>query len=307
MLNLPSYLHSMSSRVLLALLVTLPKLPTQSISRDPNMKYEILHRVQSLCLEFATLHSSALMHSVPLILDTVSQRGVSGKSDYNQSFIDLMVHPRLPPLNRPLPSTNVALSTLGINLQGRETRDDVASNDRHVSMEIDVGGTTSMSTVGSRPVQRDTTYQSRFKAANVKEAAPTVHSAAVEVVSASLSTPSQSLSAIRLDQMQRLPNTMQGTQSTATLSGMQVREQTDIKESTALSNMSTGRPINPVSASEHVLTEIPDPALGLEDHAKQTKLSTNHGSLHSAIVILEEEDIEIPDLNMESDTDSDME
>ena len=100
---------------------------------------------------------------------------------------------------------------------------------------------------------------------------------------------------------------MQGTQSTATLSGMQVREQTDIKESTALSNMSTGRPINPVSASEHVLTEIPDPALGLEDHAKQTKLSTNHGSLHSAIVILEEEDIEIPDLNMESDTDSDME
>lgn len=70
--KLPAYLESLSSRLLLSLLIAIPKLSWVSVSRDPTLKDAILREVKNSCLELTVSSSSILSKSVPLVIEAIS-------------------------------------------------------------------------------------------------------------------------------------------------------------------------------------------------------------------------------------------
>ncbi|EJD01578.1 uncharacterized protein FOMMEDRAFT_142163 [Fomitiporia mediterranea MF3/22] len=128
--NIPAYLQSLSSRLLLSLLLALPKLSASSVARDPNIKDEVLRRVKSMCVEFASGSSAVLCKSLPLVVGAISDDEMTRKnvlpesSERHEFILDLMLHPRLPPLLRSLPSLDtIALCRSEEGTEERKTRE----------------------------------------------------------------------------------------------------------------------------------------------------------------------------------------
>ncbi|THH12214.1 hypothetical protein EW145_g134 [Phellinidium pouzarii] len=144
--NLPGYLHSISSRLLLSLLILLPKLPASSVSQDSKLKDDIVYRVKDACIETSSGSSGMLCKSLPLIIDSVMNvesiyNNTEIGSNRNPLFIDLMLHPRIPPLLRPLPSLDaVALTSSDEGTDEQATRIKLGLHNMNDSMELKTTG-----------------------------------------------------------------------------------------------------------------------------------------------------------------------
>ncbi|KAL5527690.1 hypothetical protein ACEPAG_6491 [Sanghuangporus baumii] len=107
--KIPAYLQSLSSRLLLSLLLLLPKLPANAVAHDPGIKGSLLRRVKETCIEFTSRSSVVLCKSLPLVASAIVEEDASANetvnlSNQNGQLLDLMLHPRLPPSLRPLPA-----------------------------------------------------------------------------------------------------------------------------------------------------------------------------------------------------------
>ena len=88
---------SIASRVILALQLSLPALPASQLSPDLSLQPRLLSKIQSIALDNAAGTTSVLGKSLPLLLNA------SKLSSDEHRDIDLLIHPRVPPLVRALP------------------------------------------------------------------------------------------------------------------------------------------------------------------------------------------------------------
>ncbi|KAL5507952.1 hypothetical protein ACEPAH_5570 [Sanghuangporus vaninii] len=127
--KIPAYLQSLTSRLLLSLLLLLPKLPANAVAHDPSTKGSILRRVKETCIEFMSGSSVVLCKSLPLVASAIAEEDAFanekvGSSNQNGQILDLMLHPRLPPLLRPLPTLDdVALWQTEEGMEEHNTRE----------------------------------------------------------------------------------------------------------------------------------------------------------------------------------------
>lgn len=103
--ELPQPVRSLSTRVLLSLLLSLPSTPPQSLSHDLNVYNRIVKRVREICLDNA-LGTSEMSRFVELVLRCCTPEGGQDRTSCAklQSYVDLLIHPRRPPPTQRLPS-----------------------------------------------------------------------------------------------------------------------------------------------------------------------------------------------------------
>ncbi|KAF7798339.1 hypothetical protein EIP86_009560 [Pleurotus ostreatoroseus] len=92
--------HSLTSRVLLAVYMAIPNIPPGIFSSDPALHGTVYQLVQHICVEAAAGTTSTLSKSLGLVI-SASLHG-QPSSDVMKEF-DLQLHPRVPPLIRALP------------------------------------------------------------------------------------------------------------------------------------------------------------------------------------------------------------
>lgn len=88
---------SLASRIILALQLSLPALPASQLNPDLSIHPLLLSEVQAIALDNAVGTTSVLGKSLPLILHS------SHLSPSEHRQVELLVHPRVPPLVRALP------------------------------------------------------------------------------------------------------------------------------------------------------------------------------------------------------------
>ncbi|TDL29691.1 hypothetical protein BD410DRAFT_758724 [Rickenella mellea] len=109
--NLAPYLHSIVSRVALSLLLTLPNIPS-IVGVEPGLKHAILVMIRSLCVDVTIGTSTVLSNSLPLVVEPLTLGTLYDPQDkQNQRFMDIMLHPRLPPILRTIPPLDVVTLT----------------------------------------------------------------------------------------------------------------------------------------------------------------------------------------------------
>ncbi|KAI0320268.1 rRNA processing/ribosome biogenesis-domain-containing protein [Amylostereum chailletii] len=89
--------HSVASRILLAIHLSLHSIAPSQLSPDAGLHRQIVAEIQGLCLEVGTGTSSVLSKSLPLVVRQLNTEVSS------QHTLDLLLHPRIPPLLRSLP------------------------------------------------------------------------------------------------------------------------------------------------------------------------------------------------------------
>ncbi|KAG6821542.1 hypothetical protein H0H93_000051 [Arthromyces matolae] len=97
--NLSPAMQSISARVLLSILLALPELSPASLSTEPKLHTDLLQLVKTINTELGSGTSSVMSKSLGLVLRTVML-------DDNYTVLrdmDILVHPRAPPLVRSLP------------------------------------------------------------------------------------------------------------------------------------------------------------------------------------------------------------
>ena len=72
--DLPAYIQSITARVLLSILLSLPYQPSSSISHDSCLKSRIIEKVENACIRFAVGSSSVMSQILPLVIDVVSNK-----------------------------------------------------------------------------------------------------------------------------------------------------------------------------------------------------------------------------------------
>ncbi|TRM68137.1 rRNA processing/ribosome biogenesis-domain-containing protein [Schizophyllum amplum] len=92
-------LRSIASRVLLSMHLALPRMSPTAISEDPSVYVKVLGAVQAVVLEIGAGSSSAMGKGLPLAMKAM----LLDANDDAFRTLDLLLHPRLPPLVRPLP------------------------------------------------------------------------------------------------------------------------------------------------------------------------------------------------------------
>ncbi|THH14397.1 hypothetical protein EW146_g5930 [Bondarzewia mesenterica] len=92
--------HSIVSRVLLSIHLSLPLLAPSQVSQDLTLHPRIVGKIRAMCLEIGAGTSSVMSKSLGLILKIQQDRPTSAATDRD---LDFLLHPRAPPLIRPLP------------------------------------------------------------------------------------------------------------------------------------------------------------------------------------------------------------
>jgi len=97
--------HSIASRVLLSMLLVLPQMLPPSLSPDTTLHGRLLAQVHEICVELGS-STSTMSKSLGLviragIIDGSGRTLTSGEDVYRK--LDLLLHPRVPPLVRSLP------------------------------------------------------------------------------------------------------------------------------------------------------------------------------------------------------------
>ncbi|KAJ7639023.1 rRNA processing/ribosome biogenesis-domain-containing protein [Roridomyces roridus] len=95
--NLSPTMHSISCRVVLSILLALPQMAPASLSPDSKLYPLLLEQVQELNAEMGAGSTSRMSKSLGLVLS-----GTLGNSQI-QRDVEVLLHPRLPPLVRSLP------------------------------------------------------------------------------------------------------------------------------------------------------------------------------------------------------------
>ncbi|KAJ8086825.1 hypothetical protein PM082_005650 [Marasmius tenuissimus] len=93
-------IHSLACRVVLAAVLHLPQLATGLVSPDPQVYQQLVKRLQSLAMELSEGTTSAMGKSLSLVIHALSTSGIE---ENNMHDLDVLLHPRLPPLLRSLP------------------------------------------------------------------------------------------------------------------------------------------------------------------------------------------------------------
>ncbi|KAF9247388.1 rRNA processing/ribosome biogenesis-domain-containing protein [Melanogaster broomeanus] len=139
--------RSLASRVLLSILLTLPSIPSSSLSPDPSFHASVVGRVRDICLESAQGAQYAMSKSTGLVLRSYASEVVHQDLDKRHSQIDLLLHPRRPPFVRTLPFVeHLSLSPAEESAEEAATRRllgltpghgeiDAASSDQPISAE----------------------------------------------------------------------------------------------------------------------------------------------------------------------------
>ncbi|KAF5363543.1 hypothetical protein D9756_000360 [Leucocoprinus leucothites] len=99
--HLSAPMQSISIRVLIAVLLTISQIPPASLSPDPGLYQEVVNKLHNISTEIASGTSSTLSKSLPLIVAALCR----GNDVESQRQLDLLLHPRLPPLIRSTPLT----------------------------------------------------------------------------------------------------------------------------------------------------------------------------------------------------------
>lgn len=106
--------QSLTTRILLSLHSSLPRLSPPSLSGNLALHDRVCTKVQELCIELGSGNASVMSRSLPLVIGL--NQNVRCRSFYTtqipdflqpkndmQKRLDLLLHPRLPPLVRPMP------------------------------------------------------------------------------------------------------------------------------------------------------------------------------------------------------------
>ncbi|KAK0498557.1 rRNA processing/ribosome biogenesis-domain-containing protein [Armillaria luteobubalina] len=93
--------HSLSVRVLLSILFFLPQRPLLSLSSDPTLHSKLLQKIQALVTESGCGTTNTSSKSLGLVLRAVNLSTIDDNAC--QQTLDLLLHPRVPPLVRSLP------------------------------------------------------------------------------------------------------------------------------------------------------------------------------------------------------------
>ncbi|KAH0587795.1 hypothetical protein J132_06140 [Termitomyces sp. J132] len=97
--NLSSAMQSISARVLLSMLLALPQISPTSLSAEPKLHMDLLQLVQSINTELGSGTSSVLSKSLGLVVRATM---VEDNEDTLRD-LEILLHPRVPPLVRSLP------------------------------------------------------------------------------------------------------------------------------------------------------------------------------------------------------------
>ncbi|KAJ7178937.1 rRNA processing/ribosome biogenesis-domain-containing protein [Mycena filopes] len=95
--HLAPAMHSVSCRVILSVLLALPQLSPSSLSCDPKLHPVLLERVQQLSIELGAGSTGGMSKSLGLVV------GASLQDSYVHRDLEMLLHPRLPPLVRSMP------------------------------------------------------------------------------------------------------------------------------------------------------------------------------------------------------------
>ncbi|KAI0065940.1 hypothetical protein BV25DRAFT_1613288 [Artomyces pyxidatus] len=162
--------HSVACRVLLSLNLALPLLPPSHVSVDLNMHTRLLSTIQAMCLELGAGTPSAMSKSLGLVMHEL--RDGLGTSDSPaeaspQRFLDVLLHPRAPPLVRSLPH----VETLSLFRAEEATEEVEVREALHIgaigppsrpSAEEPQGVNRASTPPPSRPLYRDTAAATAF-------------------------------------------------------------------------------------------------------------------------------------------------
>ncbi|KAH9179758.1 hypothetical protein EDB89DRAFT_1841888 [Lactarius sanguifluus] len=123
---LPPATHSLASRVLVGLNLTLPLLDSAQLSHDPMFHTKILRGVQAVALDLCASSRGAMDKSLGLIthdlLDPPDDPGTP--SNFTLRDLDRLLHPRVPPLVLALPHVeSLCLFRRDESLEERELRE----------------------------------------------------------------------------------------------------------------------------------------------------------------------------------------
>ncbi|KAH9939977.1 rRNA processing/ribosome biogenesis-domain-containing protein [Amylocystis lapponica] len=113
--------YSVASRILLSIQIALPQMSPSLLSPDGALHQALSDKIRVACLELASGTSSEMSKSMGLVMNTI-ELGFNGAYDQKtHQELDLLLHPRMPPLVRSLPHVE-ALSLFRAE-EGEEERD----------------------------------------------------------------------------------------------------------------------------------------------------------------------------------------
>nr|GAT59990.1 predicted protein [Mycena chlorophos] len=95
--SLSAALQSIVCRIALSALLALPEMLPSALSPDPQFHSLLLDEVQEICVEFASASVEGLSKSLGLVVGSCSTQGKMSRE------LELLLHPRLPPLMRSMP------------------------------------------------------------------------------------------------------------------------------------------------------------------------------------------------------------
>lgn len=104
--ELQSAIRSLACRVMLSSSLSLTAMPRSSLSQDVHLHSLVHAKVNRMCLELARGTTSAMSRSLSLVLRSTVTEGNGHTTQTKlqlQQEVDLLLHPRSPPLVRPLP------------------------------------------------------------------------------------------------------------------------------------------------------------------------------------------------------------
>ncbi|KAH9049102.1 rRNA processing/ribosome biogenesis-domain-containing protein [Lactarius hengduanensis] len=140
---LPSATHSLASRVLVGLNLTLPLVDAAQLSHDPMFHTKILREIQAVALDLCASSRGAMDRSLSLIthdlLDPPDDPGIN----FTLRDLDRLLHPRVPPLVLALPHVeSLCLFRREESLEERELRESlrIAISPHHDSETASVEG-----------------------------------------------------------------------------------------------------------------------------------------------------------------------
>ncbi|KAF9464353.1 rRNA processing/ribosome biogenesis-domain-containing protein [Collybia nuda] len=115
--NLSSAVHSISSRVLISVLLALPQISPTLLSIDPSLHKRLIQLVRTMSIEFSSGTTSEMSKSLSLVIHASAN---DGGHDSDLRNLDILLHPRVPPLVRALPHVE-SLSLFRVEASQEET------------------------------------------------------------------------------------------------------------------------------------------------------------------------------------------
>ncbi|KAF9268145.1 hypothetical protein L218DRAFT_892918 [Marasmius fiardii PR-910] len=98
--DVSSSMHSLSCRIVLAAMLTLPRIPPSLVSPNPKIHRQLLESLRRLALSLSEGTTSVMGKSLGLVMHALPSAGVDEETMHG---LDLLLHPRLPPLLRSQP------------------------------------------------------------------------------------------------------------------------------------------------------------------------------------------------------------